>query len=68
MRTKVIKVQGMHSEEDANRVQQALNEVWGVRKVLVSLPKSEAVVSYDENAAVTIDFQQAIIDTGYVTE
>ncbi|WP_251550852.1 heavy-metal-associated domain-containing protein [Neobacillus muris] len=60
-----LKVEGMNSQTDANKVLHALNEVWGVREAEVNLSRSEAVFSFNEQAASYQDFEQAIIDLGY---
>ncbi|GEB31455.1 heavy metal-associated domain-containing protein [Brevibacillus sp. FSL K6-0770] len=65
MHTEKIPVQGMRDEQDAQKVNDALHNVWGIRQAEVSLAKGEALVSYDEKAASLIDFQQAIRDLGY---
>ncbi|MGG0718460.1 heavy-metal-associated domain-containing protein [Robertmurraya massiliosenegalensis] len=65
METGKLKLQGLSSQEDADKILRALNEVWGVRNAEVNVNHKEAVVSYDEKAASLHDFEQAIIDTGY---
>ncbi|PTX61840.1 copper chaperone [Melghirimyces profundicolus] len=65
MVTKTIRVQGMVDPNDTDKVSHALHEVWGVRKVDVSLNRGEATVSYDEHAASFADFQQALLDQGF---
>jgi copper chaperone len=60
-----IKIVGIHSQLDADKVLQALNEVWGVRNAEVHVSKSEAVFSFDEKAASYQDFEQAIKDSGF---
>jgi copper chaperone len=65
MHTDRIPVQGMKDENDAEKVNNALHRVWGIQQAEVSLSKGEALVSYDENAASLVDFQQAICDLGY---
>ncbi|UFJ41721.1 heavy-metal-associated domain-containing protein [Brevibacillus humidisoli] len=65
MMTRNIVVQGMADQQDADKVSHALREVWGIRKVDVSLDKGEATFTYDENAASFEDFQQAILDCGF---
>ncbi|TKC18962.1 heavy-metal-associated domain-containing protein [Robertmurraya kyonggiensis] len=59
------KLEGVKTKEDADKVLQALNSVWGVRKAEVNLNSGEAIVSFDEKAATYDDFAQAVIDSGY---
>ncbi|WP_449621069.1 heavy-metal-associated domain-containing protein [Robertmurraya sp. Marseille-Q9965] len=59
------RLEGVKTQEDADKVLQALNSVWGVRKAEVNLNSGEAIVSYDEKAATYADFTQAVIDSGY---
>jgi copper chaperone len=63
--TKTISLKKLNTDEDAKRISQILHDVWGIRKVEVQLDKSEATISFDENAASIQDFQQAITDSGY---
>ncbi|GGG04032.1 heavy-metal-associated domain-containing protein [Paenibacillus abyssi] len=68
MITKTIVVQGMDDQEDVNKVRRALHEVWGVNKVEISLNRREATFTYDETAASFQDFQQAVLDQGFVID
>lgn len=68
MQTNRISVQGMKDESDAKKVNETLHHVWGIQQAEVSLMKGEALISYDENAASLVDFQQAIRDLGYEVE
>ncbi|WP_185819687.1 cation transporter [Salibacterium salarium] len=55
-------------KEDEDRINEVLYDVWGVRNVTIHPHKGEAVVSFDEDAASLIDFEQAIRDSGFVME
>jgi copper chaperone len=63
-----IKLEGIRSQQDADKILQAINKVWGVRKAEVNVNSREAVISYDEKAASFQDFEQAIVDTGFDVE
>ncbi|GIN61786.1 hypothetical protein J27TS8_17790 [Robertmurraya siralis] len=65
METSKINLQGVSSQVDADKVLQALHEVWGVRNAEVRFHSQEAIISFDENAASLHDFEQAIIDSGF---
>jgi copper chaperone len=65
MENGMIKVEGLHSQQDADKILNALNDVWGVLQAEVNLNNREAVFSYDEKAASHQDFEAAIIDSGY---
>ncbi|WMX58820.1 heavy-metal-associated domain-containing protein [Peribacillus sp. R9-11] len=65
---RVVKLEGMTNEQDAVKIQSALNDVWGVRQVHVSLQKQLATLSFNEDAASYEDFLQAIKDTGFTIE
>lgn len=65
MKTGKIAIRGMNEIDHGKKVIHALNEVWGVTKVEVSLDKGEAAFTYDENAASLHDAQQAVIDCGF---
>ena len=58
-------VEGVQSQEDVQKALKALNEVWGIRDVTLSLDTGEATIQYDENAASFHDFEQAVIDSGF---
>ncbi|WP_110927956.1 heavy-metal-associated domain-containing protein [Bacillus massiliglaciei] len=61
----MIKIANMTNGQDAEKVHQTLQSVWGVRQVDVSVHKQEASVSFNENAASFEDFLQALKETGY---
>jgi hypothetical protein len=42
-----------------------LNDVWGVRKVKLNPKNGEPVISFDEDTASFMDFEQAVKDCGY---
>lgn len=65
MQKVMIKVEGLHSNQDRDKVLHALNEVWGIQNAEVNLQKGEAIFSYDERAASEQDFEAAINDCGY---
>jgi len=60
-----IKIDGISTQQDVDKILNALHDVWGVRKAVVNMNRNEAEVSFDEKAASFQDFEQAIIDTGY---
>jgi copper chaperone CopZ len=61
----VFVVKNMVNQQDADKVLNALLEVWGIGRAKVNLSKSHAVFTYDERMASYHDFEQAVIDTGY---
>lgn len=65
MKTMTISIKGMQNSEDLKLAKEALNNVWGVDQVEVSLERSEARLTYDEAAASDIDFEQALVDEGF---
>ncbi|MBT2711206.1 cation transporter [Pseudomonas sp. ISL-84] len=62
--TRTVSIENM-DKGDEERLNQALNDVWGVRKVKLNPMSGEAVISFDEEAASFMDFEQAIKDCGY---
>jgi len=60
-----MRLEGLQTQADADKVLHALNEVWGVREAEILFNRKEAVFSYDEKAASLHDFEQAVIDSGY---
>ena len=65
MATGVVTVRNMVNQQDADKVLQALEHVWGLSRAEVIFSKSQAVFTYDERMASPQDFEQAIIDTGF---
>lgn len=65
MENGVFVIKDMVNQQDADKVLNALLEVWGIGRAEVNLTNSNAVFSYDERMASYHDFEQAIIDTGY---
>ena len=65
METSIVTVQNMANQQDADKVLQAIEEVWGVSKAEINLSKSQAVFTYDERMASQQDFEQAIKDLGF---
>lgn len=53
------------SPQDADKVKNALEDVWGVRVVEVNENTGNAKISFDEYAASIHDFEQAITEAGY---
>ncbi|PLS18245.1 copper chaperone [Bacillus sp. M6-12] len=65
METGVFVVKDMVSQKDADTIMNALLEVWGVSRAEVNLSKNQAMFTYDKRMASAIDFEQAILDSGY---
>lgn len=65
MENGVFVIKDMVNQQGADKVLNALLEVWGIERAEVNLNKSNVVFSYDERMASYHDFEQAIIDTGY---
>lgn len=61
----VLKISGMKSEQDAEKVKKIIRSVWGIQTVHVNLPDHEASIGYDDKMASLIDFEQAIMDNGF---
>ncbi len=60
-----MRLEGVHTQGDADKLLHAINEVWGVREAEINFSTKEALFSYDEKAASLHDFEQAVIDSGY---
>lgn len=68
MKTGMFQVKGLSSNEDANKILEALHHVWGVRRAEVNENTGNARFSFDDSAASLHDFQQAIIEAGFEVE
>lgn len=64
----MLKVSDMVNEEDADKVRRALNEVWGVREIEISLARKEATFTYNDQSASCHDMVQAVTEQGYRAE
>ncbi|MBN8201098.1 MULTISPECIES: heavy-metal-associated domain-containing protein [Bacillaceae] len=64
MITRTISIENM-DQADEEKLSKALNDIWGVRKIKLNSMSGEAVISFDEDAASFMDFEQAIKDCGY---
>ncbi|MBB6444471.1 heavy-metal-associated domain-containing protein [Bacillus benzoevorans] len=53
------------NKTNEEQIIQALHDVWGVRNIKLNHEKGEAMVTFDENAASFIDFEQAVKDCGF---
>ncbi|WP_077212831.1 heavy-metal-associated domain-containing protein [Bacillus dakarensis] len=60
-----LKLEGVESQDDADKVLHALHEVWGIREAEVNFNSKEALFSFDEKSASLQDFEQAVIDSGF---
>ncbi|MCZ8514298.1 heavy-metal-associated domain-containing protein [Paenibacillus filicis] len=65
MITKMMIVQGLTRQSDADKVSHALREIWGVKEVEVNLNRKEVKFSYDESAASYKDCLEAVVESGY---
>jgi len=65
MESGVLKVNSKLSEQDAEKILDALNHVWGVSDAEVSVDRSEASFKFDKKMASAQDFAQAVIDAGF---
>ncbi|MCM3708151.1 MULTISPECIES: heavy-metal-associated domain-containing protein [Cytobacillus] len=64
MITRTVSIENM-DRTDEEKLNKALSDVWGVRKIKINSISGEAVISFDEDAASFMDFEQAIKDCGY---
>lgn len=55
----------MTNQEDANKILEAIEHVWGITKVEVNLSNSEAIFSFDERMASVQDFEKVIMESGF---
>ncbi|MBX9974829.1 heavy-metal-associated domain-containing protein [Cytobacillus firmus] len=64
MITRTVSIENM-DQADEEKLSKALNDVWGVRKIKLNSMSGEAIISFNEDAASFMDFEQAIKDCGY---
>jgi copper chaperone CopZ len=63
--TRVVTIKNMVNQQDADRVLEVIEHVWGDTRAVVDLSKGQATYSFDEKMASSQDFEQAIIDSGF---
>ena len=66
MQQTLLTIDGMDSEDSAERVEQALTRATGVHSVQVSLLKRNASVQFDDAQATPLSLAVAVADAGYV--
>ncbi len=67
METTTIRVEGMHCDGCANRVQRLLEKEPGVREAEVSYPSGQAQVKFNEHTVTTDRLREVIERAGYTT-
>lgn len=65
MEEAVVTIKNMQNQADADKVLNALLDVWGIGRAEVHLGRNEAVFTYDNRMASLQDFERALLDTGY---
>ncbi|WP_160118389.1 heavy-metal-associated domain-containing protein [Bacillus sp. V59.32b] len=65
MEEAVVVVKSMQHQDDADKVLNALQDVWGIGRAEVDLKRNQATFTYDNRMASLQDFERALLDTGY---
>lgn len=65
METGKLVVYGINNSQDAERVNQAVKEVFGIQEVTVQPQSGEVNITYDERSSSFRDFKHAVMDAGY---
>lgn len=65
MRTEVLDVSGMRSEDCTETVMRAIQNIDGVKNVSVSYPESRAIVQFDEERTAAPEMGAALSKAGY---
>lgn len=65
MEEAVVTIKNMQNQTDADKVLNALEDVWGIGRVEVDLQRSKAIFTFDNRMASLQDFERALLDTGY---
>ncbi|MDN4074507.1 MULTISPECIES: heavy-metal-associated domain-containing protein [Fictibacillus] len=68
METRMIKIKDCKNEQDADKISQALQHVWGIGPFHINHERGEASISFDKKMASYEDFIQAIHERGYSVE
>lgn len=65
MRTEILNISGITSEDCAETVMRVIQTIDGVSNVSVSFPDGRAVMQFDQEAAATREVQAALAKAGY---
>lgn len=65
MEEAVVVVKNMQSQDDANKVLNTLQDVWGIGRAETDLQHNQAIFTYDKRMASLEDFERALLDAGY---
>lgn len=65
MKQITLQIQGMTCQGCVKAVQQAMDELCGVKNAFVNLDTKQAIIDYDENALDKLQIVQTIEDIGF---
>ncbi|MCM3443853.1 heavy-metal-associated domain-containing protein [Metabacillus halosaccharovorans] len=65
MKNEKYQIRNLNNQEDADKLTQAVLDVWGISKAEANISQKTLLYSYDERMASTQDFTQAIKESGF---
>ncbi len=65
MKKEKYSIRNLNNQEDADRLTQALLDVWGISQAEANLSQKTVLFSFDERMSSSQDFTQAIEESGF---
>ncbi|WP_191090853.1 heavy-metal-associated domain-containing protein [Niallia endozanthoxylica] len=65
MKERTLQISNLDSQEDAEKITQAVQDVWGITNAKASPAQKIVSFIFDERMASEQDFEQAIIESGF---
>ena len=65
MKNEKYQIRNLNNQEDADKLTQAVLDVWGISKAEANISQKTLLYSYDERMASAQDFIQAIKESGF---
>jgi copper chaperone CopZ len=65
MKEHVLHIGNLDTKEDADKITQAMLEVWGISQAEASAKHKTVSIRYDERMASSEDFEQAVKEAGF---
>jgi copper chaperone CopZ len=65
MKEKTFQVSNLNTSEDAEKITQAMLDVWGISQAEASSQHKTVSILFDERMASSEDFEQAVREAGF---
>lgn len=65
MKERTLQISNLNSQEDVEKITQAVQDVWGITDAKASPVQKTVSFTFDERMASEQDFEQAIMESGF---